>query len=466
MITTEHQYRITKDRFNRFERTFGKLKAERELGPAERARLDAINVQMQRLLAEMNEYSELKSGHITHIVAETLLDLPIALIKARIARGLSQSALAELVGVAPQQVQRWEADRYRKVAFERLSHIARALNVSVSERIDLSAVAPVSLRAIRQSLQQIGFTREIIEDRILPHASSDEDDFLLSDEVDARIDLLLGVGSRALAAGEANLGTSQLRFKLPASASQARTRAYSHYVESLCRLVAKTSTTLTSPLPKQWQDMRKFLFSRGSIDFKTALNAAWRAGVAVVPLNDSIAFHGACWRERGQTVAVLKQNSKEEARWLLDLVHELYHAASEPLDRDFAIVEDDETSSKRRESVDERRAQRFAAEVITDGRTQELTDRIVQIASNQGPRLKSATRTVAEESGLPIGVLANLLAYRLAESGINWWPVAAKLQPLGDEPWKTARACLFQHADLARLSRVEQSFLMQALETR
>src|SRR5207248_456851 len=128
------------------------------------------------------------------------------------------------------------------------------------------------------------------------------------------------------------------------------------------------------------------------------------AGVAVVPLSDPIAFHGACWRKGGKTVAVLKQGSKEEARWLLDLVHELYHAASEPLSRDFAIVEKDETSSARRESVDERRAQRFAAEVVTNGRTQELTDRIAQLASNQGPRLKSATRAVAKETGLPAGV--------------------------------------------------------------
>jgi Zn-dependent peptidase ImmA (M78 family) len=296
--------------------------------------------------------------------------------------------------------------------------------------------------------------------------SSDADELSFSDEINARIHLLLGIGSRDLAVGNATLATSQLRFKLPASASQTKTRAYSYYVESLCRIAVKITSAPAFPLPSKWQDMRKLLFPDNRIDFRTALNATWKAGVAVIPLSDSIAFHGACWRENSKTVAVLKQGSKEEARWLLDLVHELYHAASTPLGSDFAIVEEDETSKSRRESIEERRAQRFAAEVVTNGRTEELTDRIAQLASNQGPRLKSATRSVAKESGIPVGVLANLLAYRLAESGINWWPVAANLQPSGSEPWKIARACLFENVDLARVSRIERSFLMQALETR
>jgi transcriptional regulator with XRE-family HTH domain len=465
MITTEHQYRITKDRFDRFGRTLAKLKEERARGPLQQARVEAVAAQLKKLRDELDEYSDLKSGRIAQIEAESLLDLPVALIKARIVRGLSQSALAELIGVMPQQVQRWEAERYRKVAFERLSQIAQALNVSVSERVDLSAAAPIPLRVIRQSLQQLGFAKGTIDDRIVPRYVPDGDDLSLSDEIDARMRLLFGRGSRDLATGKSALVTSQLRFKLPASANQTKTRAYSHYVETLCRIAAKTSAAPASSLPIKWQDMRKLLFPDDTIDFRTALNSTWKAGVAVVPLSDPIAFHGACWREGGRTVAVLKQTSKEEARWILDLVHELYHAASEPLDRDFAIIEEDETSSARRDSVDERRAQRFAAEVVTNGRTEELTDRIALLASNQGPRLKSATRTVAAESRLPVGVLANLLAHRLAESGINWWPVAANLQPSGGEPWKIARACLFGNADLARVSRIERSFLMQALET-
>jgi len=455
MITTEHQYRITKDRFDRFDRTLAKLKKEPAESPLQQARVDAVVAQLRRLRAELDEYNALKSGRIEHIDASTLLDLPVALIKARIARGLSQSALAELIGVQPQQVQRWETERYRKVAFERLSEIAQALNVSVSERVDLSRAAPVPLLAVRRSLQQLGFTRKTIDDRILPRELSEDDDLSLSDEIDARVELLLGMRARELAANGAALRTSQLRFKLPASASQMKTRAYSHYVEALCRIAAKTLVAPSYQLPTRWQDMRELVFPDGIVDLRAALNSTWKAGVAVVPLSDSIAFHGACWRENGRTVIVLKQGSKEEARWLLDLVHELYHAASEPLGRDFAIVEEDE-----------RRAQRFAAEVVTNGRTQELTDRIAQLASNQGPRLKSATQAVSKESNVPVGVLANILAHRLAESGMNWWPVAANLQPSSGEPWKIVRKCFFENADLVRLSKIERSLLMQALETR
>ncbi|WP_431205531.1 helix-turn-helix domain-containing protein [Bradyrhizobium betae] len=464
MIATDHQYRTTRDRLERFTQTLAKLKSGSEHDLLHQARVNAILAQTERLKAELNEYDDLRSGNVTQIDASSLLDLPVALIKARIARGLSQSALAELVGVAPQQIQRWESGAYRKVAFETLSQIATALNVTVSERIDLSRAAPVPLKGIRRSLQKLGFPSEVVDSRIFPSSAVGED-ISLYDELDGRIGLLLGIGVRDLAAGRASLQTSQLRFKLPASASQTRTRAYSQYVEALCRIVAKTSVTSPSALPISWQEMSILLFPSRQASLESALRAAWSAGIAVVPLADAIAFHGACWREKSRTVVVLKQSSKEESRWLLDLIHELYHAASEPLDKEFAILEEEETSDARRKSIDERRAQRFATEVITGGRTQELTDRIAQLAANQGPRLKSATQAVAKESGVPVGVLANILAHRLAESGVNWWAVAANLQSSSGEPWKIVRRIFFERADLSRLSRLERAFLLQALET-
>jgi len=185
-----------------------------------------------------------------------LLDLPVALIKARIVRGLTQSGLAELIGVLPQQVQRWESQQYRKVAFERLSQIAQALNVSVSERIDLSRAAPVPLRVTRRSLRQLGFAKEIIDDRILPH-DVDEGNLSLYDEVDARLTLLLGINSHSLAAGNATLAASQLRFKLPSSANQPKTRAYSYSPRRGSTMIAPlmpdtTCHGIMSPPGAQW----------------------------------------------------------------------------------------------------------------------------------------------------------------------------------------------------------------------
>jgi transcriptional regulator with XRE-family HTH domain len=53
--------------------------------------------------------------------------LPDTLIRARIAAGLSQAALAERLGMKPQQVQRYEATKYASASLTRLLEVARAI---------------------------------------------------------------------------------------------------------------------------------------------------------------------------------------------------------------------------------------------------------------------------------------------------------------------------------------------------
>jgi predicted nucleotidyltransferase len=74
----------------------------------------------------------------------TLLDIGPSLVTARRARGLSQVALGELLGVKQQQVQRWEATGYRNVTLERIARVAEALGVDASAPADtlMAAEAP------------------------------------------------------------------------------------------------------------------------------------------------------------------------------------------------------------------------------------------------------------------------------------------------------------------------------------
>lgn len=71
----------------------------------------------------------------------SLHGLPIALIEARIAARLTQRQLAERIGVAEQQVQRWEASDYSSVGLDRLQSIADALGVQIHETITYSSAA-------------------------------------------------------------------------------------------------------------------------------------------------------------------------------------------------------------------------------------------------------------------------------------------------------------------------------------
>ena len=61
--------------------------------------------------------------------ASSLAELPTLLVKARIARGWTQRDLADALGVAEQQMQRYEATGYRAASLARLCDVAEALNV-------------------------------------------------------------------------------------------------------------------------------------------------------------------------------------------------------------------------------------------------------------------------------------------------------------------------------------------------
>jgi transcriptional regulator with XRE-family HTH domain len=59
------------------------------------------------------------------------------LIKARIARRWSQRQLADVLGIAEQQVQRYESTDYPSASLARICDIAAALDVTITERLSL-----------------------------------------------------------------------------------------------------------------------------------------------------------------------------------------------------------------------------------------------------------------------------------------------------------------------------------------
>jgi len=93
------------------------------------AQADAIKSQIATLEAELSHYELLKSGEITFAKAHSLENLPSVLIQARIAAGLSQTDLAERLGMKAQQIQRYEASNYSGASLDRLIDVCDALNV-------------------------------------------------------------------------------------------------------------------------------------------------------------------------------------------------------------------------------------------------------------------------------------------------------------------------------------------------
>lgn len=140
MIANEHQYHVTRKKLRDLESLRDSALADPEDPDGFRdLQIAAIESQMEDLRDEVAEYRQLREGKITTIESTSLAGLAEALVKARIARGWTQADLAQELGVAEQQVQRDESNRYSGAALSRLCEVAEALNADVRETITLRA---------------------------------------------------------------------------------------------------------------------------------------------------------------------------------------------------------------------------------------------------------------------------------------------------------------------------------------
>lgn len=142
MIYSDKQYRITAAELAKLR---GALSAAQMQDSGQSwindIQADALRSQIATLEAELAHYDLLKSGEITFAKAHSLESLPSVLVQARIAAGLSQTDLAERLGMRPQQIQRYEASSYAGASLDRLIEVSKALNVHITGVFE-SANAP------------------------------------------------------------------------------------------------------------------------------------------------------------------------------------------------------------------------------------------------------------------------------------------------------------------------------------
>ena len=140
MIQNERQYRITKSKLKGFETAVNELKGlDQPTTRNEQLRLklhiDALSSQIEEFQEEIAEYETLQQGKLEQLTLESFDELPQALIKARIVRGLTQEKLAEILEVKPQQVQRDEANLYAGASFTKLLAIQKALHLEIKQKV-------------------------------------------------------------------------------------------------------------------------------------------------------------------------------------------------------------------------------------------------------------------------------------------------------------------------------------------
>jgi ribosome-binding protein aMBF1 (putative translation factor) len=144
MITNEFQYRNTKSILNDFQVTLDEL--EETANSAAKPKLRAIEVaavrsQMESLAEELADYESLRTGNVKTLFSSSVLGLADLLVRARIARGWTQAQLAEALGIAVQQVQRYESTGYASASLSRINDVALALDIEISETAHLKQTA-------------------------------------------------------------------------------------------------------------------------------------------------------------------------------------------------------------------------------------------------------------------------------------------------------------------------------------
>jgi HTH-type transcriptional regulator / antitoxin HipB len=137
MIQNERQYKITQTKLRDLKLDRAALDLpDFDLHPRLiLARKNSLDILIGELEQEIAEYDRLKSGQIDKWPIESLQDLPNVMIKARIAVGMTQKELAEKIGVQEQQIQRYEANNYRAVGFDRLQEVMSALDIRISQAV-------------------------------------------------------------------------------------------------------------------------------------------------------------------------------------------------------------------------------------------------------------------------------------------------------------------------------------------
>lgn len=142
MIKNERQLKITKKKLRNFESVLSNLKndyiANKDLKL--KMQIDALESDIYALRSEIKEFDNLKSGKVVTIKAKSFHDIPEIIIKARIARSMTQKALATKLGMKEQQIQRYETNNYASLSFSKMAMIVEALDITIEEKATLNNV--------------------------------------------------------------------------------------------------------------------------------------------------------------------------------------------------------------------------------------------------------------------------------------------------------------------------------------
>lgn len=96
----------------------------------------SLIAERQELIDSLEAYRAAQSGDVAGLKARAGNDLGALLVAARVAKGWKQKELARRLFLPEQQVQRYEAERYRSISLSGLQRVARTLGIELTAHID------------------------------------------------------------------------------------------------------------------------------------------------------------------------------------------------------------------------------------------------------------------------------------------------------------------------------------------
>jgi transcriptional regulator with XRE-family HTH domain len=425
-----------------------------------------------RVLSDINF-----SKYMAQLADEQAREVGKKIKSLRERKGIKSNELADRSGLTPQTISRIEKG-HTDVSFATLRKMLAAMGLSLKDlaehNIETGKIKEKSLNELLKRLSKAGIDAKFLLKRIIP-SNIDIEKYknnlppLLLDEIASYISSiynwtqadLWGNGDLVVDEG----ATKTAFYKKPANSNVHQIRAYTHYAYYLAKIVLNNTKSLPQvEYPGDIEELRSKFDQSKPISFEECLNVIWELGVCVIPLRDKGIFHGASWNIEGRHVIVLKQTSNSQAKWLFDLLHELYHVFVHLDVENTSVVELEEINpSTNQSSVEEAEANTFAHQVQFKGNTEELLSKCLSKANHRIENLKYAVEDVASEENIGKDVLANYIAYRLSFQGQNWWGTANGMQIIEPDPYTIAVNYLKKKMNKLSTNPIESNVLSMAL---
>jgi transcriptional regulator with XRE-family HTH domain len=395
-------------------------------------------------------------------------------------KNIRSGDLADRAGVTPQTISRIEKG-HTDVSFATLRKILAAMGNSLqdlaSEEELTEEVRPISKYSdILRNLNRSGLDTAIVN-KVLPSKLTER----LKDIKDALPDLLVSEIAfhlnRVFGWTELDIlkkdqltfndSPAQLAyFKTPSKGNINQIKAYSHYAYYIANLV--NNINVKDPKIEYPGDLEEFkanYYKRyDSLNLENLINFSWDLGISIIPLNDQGIFHGASWNIKGKHAVVLKQRNQSHARWIFDLLHELYHVFVHLEDDNSSVVEMEELNPyANNETPEETEANAFAIQFVFGHDSEDMVLKSLEKCNYRIDHLKKAVLTIAREANIRPDFLANHMAFRLQSNGQNWWAAASSFQITQPDPFVIARTILSERVSIRSLNSIDKNLLESAL---